>query len=115
MPIAQFTHISTTPRSATTDTTILEFLRRAHPNVTFEGIHELADVNPKPSAPTVSASTNLLIAYNRNPDKLTLEIPQPFEQFPAQERGLEFIVPAHGRCGGVIVYYPLSVVIMEGV
>ncbi len=56
-----------------------------------------------------------MITYKRSPDKLTLELPQLFEQFAAQERNLEFVVPAHGRIGGVIIYYPLSVNIVEGI
>jgi hypothetical protein len=38
----------------------------------------------------------------------------PFEQLPVQEQGLEFQVPCHSRVGGTIVYYPLSMAIMEG-
>jgi hypothetical protein len=56
-----------------------------------------------------------MIVYRKDPDVLTLEIPQPFEQFPAQERNLEFVVPAHSRIGGVIVYYPLAIDITEGI
>ncbi len=67
---AQFTYIASTPRASVSDTTVLEFLKRVHPGVTFEGIPELASVNPKPSAPTVSASTNLMIAFKRSTDKL---------------------------------------------
>jgi len=110
----EYSYIATTPRSATSDTTILEFLRRVHPGVTFEQLQEAKAVaiNPRTSA---APAVNLLIAYKRNPDKLTLEIPQPFEQFAAQERNLEFVVPAHSRIGGVIMYYPLSVHIVDGI
>ncbi len=55
-----------------------------------------------------AGGTDLVFAYRRDPDKLTLEIPQPFEQFPPQMKGLEFEVPCHSRCAGVIMYYPLS-------
>lgn len=64
---------------------------------------------------TGSGGTDLMLAYRRSPDKLTLEIPQDFEQLPVQERNLEFVVPTHSRLGGVIVYYPLSVAKAEGV
>jgi hypothetical protein len=111
--LTEFSYIASTPRSATSDTTILEFLRRVHPGVTFEYLNEAKAVTPNPR--TGTASANLLVAFRRSPDKLTLEIPQPFEQFPAQERGLEFVVPAHSRIGGVIMYYPLSVHIIDGI
>ena len=112
LPVLEYAHIASTPRSTTSDTTILEFLRRVWPGVSFESVPELKDVNPVPST-GAGTDTNIMIAYRKSSDKLTLEIPQPFEQFPAQERGLEFVVPTHSRVGGVIVYYPLSISIGE--
>lgn len=58
---------------------------------------------------------DLMIAYKRDPDKLTLEIPQDFEQLPVQERNLEFVVPVHQRIGGVLIYYPLSIAKTEDI
>lgn len=113
LPNSQYTHIATTPRSANVDTTILEFLKKVFPGITFDWVNELKNVNPKPSDGS-AANTNIMITYSRNPDKLTYEIPQGFEQFAPQTRNLEFVVPAHGRNGGVIVYYPLSIYITEG-
>jgi len=114
LPIPEFSYIASTPRSNVSDTTILEFLRRVNPGVTFEAVNELTNVTPAPSGGS-PATNSIMIAYRRSPDKLTLEIPQTFEQFPAQERGLEFLINAHGRIGGVIIYYPLSVNIVEGI
>lgn len=113
MPITQFSLIASTPRSAVSDTTILEFLRRVHPGVTFEGINECAALATKPSGG--AGPTDVIVAYRRSPDKMTLEIPQAFEQFPPQERNLEYVVPTHGRVAGLVIYYPLSVSIGEGI
>ena len=55
------------------------------------------------------ASDRMLI-YVRDPDHLWLEIPQEYEQFPVQPLGLEFRIPCHARCGGVIVPYPLAII-----
>ena len=118
MPIVNYTHISVTPRSATSDTTILEFFLRNNPLITtVEWVNELGDLvgNGHEAVVGGADSSNLMIAYRKSPDVLTFEIPQPFEQFPAQERGLEFIVPTHGRCGGVIVYKPLAIAMLEGI
>lgn len=41
-------------------------------------------------------------------DHITLEIPQPFEQFDAQQEGMEFTIPCHSECAGTIIYYPLA-------
>jgi hypothetical protein len=116
MPVGHLAILGATPRSAISDTTILEFLKMNHPGVSFEAINEAANVSPAPATPLdTNSSTNLLIAYAKNPDKLTLEIPQPFEQFPVQEQGLEYQVPCHFRLGGIITYYPQSIVIAQGI
>lgn len=108
LPIEHYGLIATTARSTTTDTTILEFFLKTNPYIKeVVPLHELAGAG--------TSGVDVMIAYRRDPDKLTLEIPQDFEQFPPQERGLEFIVPCHGRCGGVIIYYPLSVAVGEGI
>jgi hypothetical protein len=114
MSIGMMAYIRTTPRSAINDTTIYTFLKNNHPECDFEEINEAAAVSPKPSTPSVSSSSaNLLIAYAKDPDHQKLHIPQPFEQFPVQEVGLEFEVPCHARCGGVVEYYPLATNIVE--
>jgi hypothetical protein len=56
-----------------------------------------------------------MVAYKKDPDMFTLEIPQMFEQLPVQERNLEYVIPCHARIGGVIIPYPLSLYIMEGI
>jgi hypothetical protein len=112
MPLDQYTLISSTRNSDASDLTILEYFKRNRPGVTVDWVNDLADVvNPR----TGSGTTDILIAYRRNPEVLTLELPQPYEQFPAQERNLEFVIPAHGRIGGVIIYYPLEIAIVDGI
>lgn len=113
LPVEQYTYIATTPRSSTSDTTILEFLRRVHPGVTFYSVNELDALDPKPSGP--AGPTDVMVAYKKSPDKLQFAIPQPFEQFPPQERNMEQVVNTHARVGGVQFYYPLSCHIVEGI
>lgn len=113
MPIEQYRKISTTRLTNGNDNTILKFFLENNPGFTVDWVNELKDVDPAPSGGP--APTDVMITYDRNPNVLTLEIPQPFEQFPAQERNLEFVVPAHSRIGGVIVYYPLAIDIAEGI
>lgn len=115
LPIAQYSQIATTARSTTSDTTILEYFLRNNPSITrVEWVSELAGLAIRPSN-GAAGPIDVMICYKRNPDNLTLEIPQPFEQFAVEPRGLEFVVPCHARVGGVIVYYPLSVTIVEGI
>ena len=50
-----------------------------------------------------------------DPMKLTLELPMPFEQFAPQQTGMEYQIPCHAKCGGVIVYYPASIAYGDGI
>lgn len=115
LPIAQHSLITSTFRSTNSDITVLEAFLKARPYITLvDWVAELKDVNPVPSTGAAS-NTDVMIVYKRSLDKLSLEIPQPFEQLELERRGLEYITPCHARCGGVIVYYPLSINIVEGI
>ena len=114
LPIAQYGIAAKTRMATGSDTTVLEYFKRNFPFMKVEWVAEMKDVNPIPST-LVASNTDIMVVYKAVPEKLTLEIPQAYEQFPAQERGLEFLVPCHSRIGGVIIYYPLSVNIKEGI
>lgn len=101
LPVDQYTMIASTARSPNSDTTILEYFLDNNPFIKeVDWVNELAGAG--------TGSTDLMVAYKRDPDAMTLEIPQEYEQLPVQEVGLEFLVPCHGRIGGCIMYYPLS-------
>lgn len=112
IPIEQWRIITTTPRSSTSDTTIAEFFMKNNPSINLiDWVNDL-----KLAGPIATPGTeDVIVCYNRSPEKLTLEIPQAFEQLPIQERNLEFVVPTHSRLGGVIMYYPLSAAIGEDI
>lgn len=112
LPIPQYTLIASTPRSSVSDTTILEYFIQNNPFITtVDWVPELQGAGPVVDA----VATDIFIVYDKNPDKLTMEIPMPFTQYPPQERGLEFVVPCESRYGGIIIYYPLSLTIGEGI
>lgn len=115
MPTEQFAYIDSTPRSDTSDTTILEFLRKVHPGVTFLSAAELAGLTKKPSDGTTTSSIDVMIGYRRNPSKLWIAIPLEFFQKPPQEKGLEYVVYCYARFAGFIIPYPLSVQVSEGI
>lgn len=62
-----------------------------------------------------AAGVDRMAAYRRDPDALTLEIPQDFEMLEEEKRGLEYVTACHSRIGGVIIYYPLSVAFADGI
>lgn len=108
LPLAQYNAISSTARSALSDTTILEYFLDNNPFIKeVDWVVELKGAG--------AGATDLMVAYKRDPDALTLEIPQEYEQLPVQEQGLEFLIPCHGRIGGTIMYYPLSASFAYGI
>jgi hypothetical protein len=115
MPLAPYSLIATTQNSAASDVTILEFFLKSNPHITsVEWANELSAAELATNGIT-DFTGDIMIAYDRNPDKLWFEMPQPFEQLPVQERGLEYVVPCHSRVGGTIVTYPFSMNIGEGI
>jgi hypothetical protein len=60
-------------------------------------------------------SKDMAVAYRKDPNALQMVIPMEFLQHAAQQRGLEWEIACEERFGGVVVYYPLSVVFMEGI
>ena len=109
IPYEVYRIISTTPRSSTSDTTVMEFFLRTNPMITsIEPINELeADKS------SGNLTKDRIITYDRSPDKLQLHIPQPLEFLPPIRQALEFTVASHARIGGCAVYYPKSAIVME--
>lgn len=109
VPYDVYRIISTTPRSTTSDTTVMEFFLRTNPMITaIEPINEL-----EASKSGGFLSKDRVICYDRSPDKLQLHIPQPLEFFPPVRNELEFTVAAHARVGGLALYYPKSTLVLE--
>jgi len=98
MPLEQYTFISSTPRSATTDTTILQFVIANNPGVTFKPVIELDGYG----------GTDRMVAGEFDIMNLQLEICMSFKQHSPQQNGLEFVVPCESRFGGCIIEYPLA-------
>jgi hypothetical protein len=101
-PLSTWTLISTLQNSAASDITVLEYLKKVFPTInTWDWLLELDTAG--------AGSTKAVLVYKRDPDHLTQEVPQPFEQFEPEKRNLEWVTDCHARVAGVIVYYPLSV------
>ena len=107
MAYEDYNKISTTRNSDSSDVTVLEYFLRTNPYIrNVEPINQLDKDNSV-------LTTNRMVVYKRDPEKVQLHIPQPLELFPPQQRGLEFVVPAHARVGGVALYYPKSVIYVQ--
>ena len=112
LPTAQYSDIAFRARSETqSDTTVLDYIVKNSPYLNSKD-----DVMPIPDlAGAGTADADLMVAYDRSPDKLTMEVPLELTFLAAQERGLELEVPAWAKTGGVLVYYPMSVRFGSGI
>lgn len=109
MDQASFALISQKPVAVDNQTTVLRSFLANNPyvrNIDTWVLLENADV---------AGTGPRLVCYKRDPEILSLEIPQEFEQLPPEARNLSFVVNCHARVGGVLIYYPLAVAYMDGI
>ena len=95
-----------------TETTILSFIKKNAPYLKhFESMPELQD-----TATDINTSgKSVAFMYTKDEEKFSLEIPMPFYQYPLQVTKLETEVPCEARTAGLIIYYPLSMVLAYGI
>jgi hypothetical protein len=62
-----------------------------------------------------AGKTDRVLCGKHDDEHITLELPQPFEQFDPLQKGMEFTIPCHSRCGGVIIYYPMAFCYADGI
>jgi len=106
MAYEDFNVLSTTARSATSDTTVLQYFLENDPYITqIVPVNELDDFG--------GANKNRMVLYRRDPEKLRLHIPQVLEFFPPERTKLEYDVAAHARVMGTTIYYPKSVLYVD--
>jgi hypothetical protein len=113
LPPNQWSYIMSTPRSSNSDTTIAQYLVQNSPYL--NSMEDIIPVNECAAANNPLLSTDAMVAYDRSPDKLQLEIPVELEMLPVQQKNLEFVVPGRSRLGGLNIYYPLSLAIATGI
>jgi hypothetical protein len=107
LPIQQYLFLANTRMSGTTDKTILRYFLDNNPYIkTVDWVVELNGAG-------VGAADRMMV-YAKDDMHLTLEIPQPYEQFDPQQKGMEFEIPCHAETAGVIVYYVASVAFGDG-
>jgi len=116
LPIDLYTKVMSTPADTGTDTTIGQYFLNNNPFVdSLEWSNEIKASERAKNIASDQYTGEIMVAYRRDPDALMLEMPQMFEQLPVQEDNLEFVVPCHSRIAGLIITYPLSMAIGEGI
>lgn len=111
LPTSQWNYIATTPRSDNSDTTILQWLIANSPYISSE-----SDVIPTPELAGAGAgSTDRMMAYDKDMDKVVLHIPMPLRYTEPQRKGRGFEVPGEFKVGGVEFRYPGSARYGDGI
>ena len=113
IPPNQWTYITSTARSANSDTTIANYLAQNNPFLT--SVADIVALNECSSVFNPLFADDVMFAYDASPEKLALQIPMEVKFEPVQPKNLEFVVPTWSRLGGLIVYYPLSAAIATGI
>jgi len=111
LPTAQWNYIAGTPRSDTTDTTILAWLVANSPYLS-----SMDDVKPVAELTGAGAAgTDRMMAYTKDSDKVVFHIPMPIRFTEPQRKGRGFEVPAEFKVGGVEFRYPGSARYADGI
>ena len=100
LPPDQYNYIASTPYSDVVADSILSVFKRNNPDVTVIKANELTGAG--------AGGLDMMLAYVKDIDHQSLELPLPFTQHTIQQKGLEFEVPCEVRTAGVLIYYPLS-------
>ena len=100
-----------------TDTTVLSYIQK--------NLKDIKNIVSCPELDPDSVDTNpyaketdgqgVMLLFKNDARKLTVENPLPFMQYPVQTEGLEMVVPCEARTAGVLIYYPMSLLIGVGV
>lgn len=113
LPLTSFTYVASTRMGDGSDQTILRHFMATSPFI--KRVEHWFKLESAVNAGLTGAWTGKrMIAYKKSPDKVQAIIPQEFEQFAPQQRGLEFVTECHARTGGVVSYYPKSIAYGDG-
>lgn len=104
---ANYTYISQTPRSTTSDRTILQWALTQNP--WLESIEEWNQCDT-----AASGGNHLAVLYPRDVMCVGCLIPDEWSMEPWQYEGHNIVVPANGSCGGTVVKYPVACQYLTG-
>lgn len=90
-----------------TATSTLAYFREQNPNITFLQSVELEDIDGN--------GTKAALVYEKSPQNMAIEMPEPFNQLPPQAQDLHWKIPCTSKTAGLIVYLPLTIHIITGI
>lgn len=108
LPVAQYNLLAYTPMGPEGSKTILTFIKENFPSLTL--IDSVSDFKG-----AGANGTDRFMVFDRSPEKVDFQMPQLFEQFPAQQKGLEYVVLCHAETAGPVVYFPQAFAFGDGI
>lgn len=109
LPPAEFAYVSQVPIAADNQTTIAKSFLANSPYIqNIDSWHYLTDADALGTGPR-------MVVYKRDPGVLTFELSIAFEAHPVQEKNLAFVVNNTCKTAGVLFYYPLSALYVDGI
>jgi hypothetical protein len=112
LPIAQYTLLQGR-RLADTDGNLLTYLEKVltagNNGVPFKivALHYCTGAG--------ASATDRMVIYKADPEKLEQEVPMDFIMHEVQQDGLMYKVPCEAKCGGTVIYRPMSVAYWDGI
>lgn len=107
LPVTQYNQIASTKHGTDTDTTILRHFIQNNPYIN--------EVIPVRELAGAVSSNDVMIAYDRNPSKIRMQIPLDIEQLAPEQHNMAVRVFWHMRFGGLTVHKPSSLHIVTGI
>jgi hypothetical protein len=109
LPVAQYNLLAFTPYSTgISGETLLAWIQRNYKQITtIDWVAELKGAG--------DSGTDCAIFYTKDETHITNEILIPFEQFAPQQDGLDFKVLCQATYAGVINYYPMATIQVDGI
>jgi len=109
LPVAQYNLLAFTPyANGMQGKTILAWIRENYRQLTtIDWVTELKGAGDN--------GTDCAMFYTKDEDHVTNEIIIPFEQFAPQQEGLDFKVICQATYAGVINYYPMATIQVDGI
>lgn len=113
LPMAQYLLIAQKRLSDDNEITVLQYFQKnvATPvNVIWlQGLETAAPSN------ALYDSLCMGIGWNNSPDKLVMDLPVSFEQLEVERNGMDYSVGCRSKTAGVLFFYPLSCVKINGI
>lgn len=108
LPQAKFSYLASTRTGSSGDKTLLSFIKENFPQITrWDWLPELTGFG--------AGGTDRMFVGRLTPDAVQFCMPKALDFVAPQPRGLVWENYAYGRCGGVVIYYPLAFAFGDGI